>query len=528
MISEISLGEAISPYADFPQMVWVTNDGDTHFNTMARTFFGDTPGDISSYLHPYDIHSFSQRMSHSRSSRSKWEFSCRLRAKDGSFRWHHLICSPLAKGWLFTAQDIDELKMVEEAQKFLVDSTIILSSPLQLQARLNSVAQLVVKHFGGWCTVHLKDGAIINQVGIAHFDPDKKQQAMELARRFPLVVKQEKLKVRSLSKEDATLITLAGEEEISELAETSEHHNLLSSLGLRSFISVPLKNARDVFGAITIVSTDILFSERDLQVTSDLAKMIALYLDNSRLFTEYENQQQRLEKALEGRDIFLSICSHELKTPVTSLKLLTQLTMRQMDKDQFVIDKVNFQKTMKKFYTQVDRLAHLIEEMLDISRIESGKFLLRRESFNVSELMFNIAEACGLHFQELQIPFHSSFEEDVNIVGDQVRIEQVVLNILNNAIKYGNMKDVHLRLYKSEEAAVIEVKDQGLGISHENIERIFKRFERVHADGNITGLGLGLYISRNIIEAHQGRIKVESELGAGSTFSVYLPLKSET
>lgn len=236
------------------------------------------------------------------------------------------------------------------------------------------------------------------------------------------------------------------------------------------------------------------------------------------------NQQVHLEKALEQRDIFLSVCSHELKTPVTSLKLLTQLTVRQIEKDQFVVEKTNIHKVMKKFAGQVDRLSALIEDMLDVSRIESGRLYFKKEKFNLSQLLFLVYESCSVHFQELNIPLTSHLEPNLRVIGDQVRIEQVVVNLLNNAIKYGKMKEVTLRLLQEKGFAIIEVEDQGIGILPEHFETIFRRFERVHADGNVTGLGLGLYISRTIVEDHQGQIRVRSVPGQGSVFSIYLPL----
>src|SRR5690606_25648662 len=147
----------------------------------------------------------------------------------------------------------------------------------------------------------------------------------------------------------------------------------------------PLQNDRETFGAITFVATEGSYDEKDLQLAIELARRFSLYLDNSKLFTEQvmarkevEKLVRKLQKAVDSRDIFLGICSHELKTPVTSLMLLAQITLRQLGRDQFLLDKNSVSALVGKFNKQIDRLAQLIEAMLDVSRIDSGKFIFRK------------------------------------------------------------------------------------------------------------------------------------------------------
>lgn len=235
------------------------------------------------------------------------------------------------------------------------------------------------------------------------------------------------------------------------------------------------------------------------------------------------NSESSLIAAVSARDEFLSIASHELKTPLTSLKLQIQSAARKIKKDQE--SKINLETLFEKNVVQVDRLIRLVDDMLDLSRVQSGKFSYHLKSTNLSELVKDIHS----RFKETFENNSSTLSLDVDdklVIGefDRERIEQVIINLLTNALKYGEKKDASLKLTSSGKMATITVSDQGMGIRPENFEIIFRRFERVVSANEVSGLGIGLFISKQIVEAHHGSIHVESELGKGSTFSVELPL----
>jgi signal transduction histidine kinase len=373
---------------------------------------------------------------------------------------------------------------------------------------------------GGWCTVYLEGTAPV-QLAVAHQDA----YARKLARKFcglggPLKPSPELPQRHS---GDACLTRIDTRDELRMLEPSRERRDLLRRLGIKSFIHCPLHSEFGPIGAVTLVSTDRTFDEVHLKLAAELSRMFSVYLENARLFEESTAQKDMLQRAVNSRDIFLSICSHELRTPVTSLKLLTQITRRQLSRGQYGITAENFELTLGKFSHQVDRLTQLIEDMLDVSRIESGNFIYRKEPLDLSELLREMADRLAIHFQELEIKFEVDIDTGVRVVGDRVRLEQVCLNLINNALKYGERSPVRLRLKRGKGTVIIRVEDSGIGIPSEMHERIFRRFERVREDLGITGLGLGLFISKNIIDHHQGSIRVDSEPGAGSTFSVYLP-----
>jgi signal transduction histidine kinase len=225
------------------------------------------------------------------------------------------------------------------------------------------------------------------------------------------------------------------------------------------------------------------------------------------------------------RDDFMSIVSHEVRTPLNGLILETQLRKLHLAKDNasaFTMDKLK--AMVERDERQIQSLIRLIEDMLDVSRIRTGKLSIRTSAFDLAELVSNLVEsyAAQIAAADSSVTLHA--REPVIGVWDEFRLEQVVANLLTNALRYGAHKPIEVRVYCEGDEARVEVRDQGIGISAENQKRIFQQFERVSASHAISGLGLGLFISDQIVAAHSGSISVESEEGQGSMFRVSLPL----
>lgn len=245
---------------------------------------------------------------------------------------------------------------------------------------------------------------------------------------------------------------------------------------------------------------------------------------------EKEKLLQKEKEHVAARDDFLSIASHELKTPLTSLKLQAQVMLRAIaKKDQSVLTPERITNLVKQIDSQTTRLTRLVDDMLDISRIRTGRLKIEKETVDLTEVILDVVERLKPQFQNVtgEIPL---LEIQQNIHGnwDRFRLEQVITNLLTNAIRYGNGKTVTVKTAVENTCAKICVIDQGIGIAKENRARIFDRFERAGMSANeVSGLGLGLYITNQIIKAHGGSIHVESEPGKGSTFIVELPLSDE-
>jgi PAS domain S-box-containing protein len=223
------------------------------------------------------------------------------------------------------------------------------------------------------------------------------------------------------------------------------------------------------------------------------------------------------------KDDFISMASHELKTPVTSIKGYAQILQNRFQKEgnEMAAD------LLKRMDTQVDKLNKLVGDFLNLSKIESQHFKLEREIFNFRDLV----EDCILSAQHTSTTHQFVIEkiEDVQFNGDKLRLEQVLNNFLNNAVKYSPEADkVVVRVEVLMNNIVVSIRDFGIGIERENLNRIFDRFYRVdNTSMKFQGLGLGLYISSEIIKAHKGSFWIESEVGKGSTFFFLLPLNPD-
>jgi signal transduction histidine kinase len=243
------------------------------------------------------------------------------------------------------------------------------------------------------------------------------------------------------------------------------------------------------------------------------------------LLNRLQATQADLEHAVRMRDDFMSIVSHEVRTPLNGLILETQLRKLHLAKGNasaFTMEKIN--AMVERDERQIQSLIRLIEDMLDVSRIRTGKLSIRPQPFDLSELVRQLLENYAAQIAAAESSISLIADDPVIGVWDEFRIEQVISNLLTNALRYGAHKPVTVKVFTDNGRACVEVTDQGIGITPENQKRIFQQFERVSANHAVAGLGLGLFISEQIVLAHGGQIEVESEVGKGSTFRVCLPL----
>lgn len=239
---------------------------------------------------------------------------------------------------------------------------------------------------------------------------------------------------------------------------------------------------------------------------------------------EKSKENEILKETLKARDEFLSMVSHELKTPITPLTLQMQTFIKLFETDAYKnVDRERLIRMLNTSDSQINRLARLIHDLVDVSKLRSHKLELTLGKTSLNKIVEKVLVDFETDIRKSETLVTLEAETEVTGVWDGFRIEQVIINLLTNSLKYGMGKPVRIRIFK-EERAVIEVVDQGIGIREEDHFRIFDRFERAVSSTNYGGLGLGLFISREIIYLHQGNIFVKAGPEVGSTFRVELPL----
>ncbi|WP_437574029.1 AAA family ATPase [Sorangium sp. So ce887] len=392
--------------------------------------------------------------------------------------------------------DITERKRAEQAERFLAEAGRRLMA-LGYSTTLESVAQLAVPELADQCLVDVRlDHDAPGHTATAGV-PDELVDAVKDALR-PLTAASP---VRP---------------EVGDVGAAPR----LRQLGIHAFLRVPLLARDRCFGVMTLLATAPWrhYGPADLWLAEELGSRAALALDNARLFAE-------AQKAIERRDEFLLVASHELKTPLTSLKMqahLIERLLRRYQRAEIAPERID--AALQVLNRQIARLAHLVNELLDVTRLSAGRLTLVRTPVDLAALTREVVERMRQQLADARCGVQLELDEPVVGRWDPSRVEQVLINLLSNAMKYGAGGPIHVVVRGQSERATLVVRDHGMGIAEADQARIFERFERAVSVRNFGGLGLGLYIVRSIVTSHGGTIRVESEPGAGATFIVELPL----
>jgi PAS domain S-box-containing protein len=241
--------------------------------------------------------------------------------------------------------------------------------------------------------------------------------------------------------------------------------------------------------------------------------------------TENKRKEQALQDALRSRDEFISIASHELKTPVTSMSMRMQMmerTFQTMGISAFTQE--DCERTVRLASRQLNRLTHLIEDMLDISTISTGQLSIEKSEFDLDSLIAEVVHRFQKSSGEAGLKVKMNLEPNIKGIWDRNRMEQVIESLLSNAIKYAPGSPIDITLKSRPDGRIhLTIQDYGPGIARDEQERIFERFERATPHTSVSGLGLGLFIVKEIIRLHGGDIWVESKTGHGAKFAIELP-----
>jgi PAS domain S-box-containing protein len=402
---------------------------------------------------------------------------------------------------------------------FLAEASATLASSLDYPTTLSSVARLLVPRIADGCAVDMLDEkGRLRRLVTSHSDPSRVAASEELALRYPPVLGAAHGVGRVVAAGEPEMLSDIPDEALRAVARDEEHYRLMRNLSLVSLMCVPLRTRGRILGAISLASSESgrRFGPEDLAFAQDLAGRASAAIENARLYRE-------AREAVRARDEFLSIASHELKTPLTTLQLQIQGLGRRVrnTRGQPALEALGPRIVTSE--RQVERLTALINSLLDISRITAGRLDLDLEPVDLAA----VVRDATTRFREDLARAGCSLEiqTDGPCVGewDRIRLEQVVTNLLSNAAKYGASRPIEVKVSADETTAVLTIKDHGIGIPPEHQARIFERFQRAVSDRHYGGLGLGLWIVRQIVEALGGSIRVESEPTVGSTFTVLLP-----
>lgn len=280
-----------------------------------------------------------------------------------------------------------------------------------------------------------------------------------------------------------------------------------------SYLSIPvISNSGAVIGGLFFGHPEAgIFTEDHEDIISSIASQAAIAIDNSKLFEEVKSLSAK-------KDEFIALASHELKTPLTSVKGYLQLLCKMQNNEMQ-------QRFLNKSLQQVERLNALVEDMLNMSKIEAGKLVFNIETFDLRELVLDVTEAFS-YTDASHLIIKDILKTPVFIDADRQRIEQVLINLIGNAIKYSpKAKEIIVKLHTDGKSVTFSVQDFGIGLTAEQQQKVFTRFYRAEGNNGISGLGLGLYLTKQIIDRHAGNLQVDSEYGSGSEFHFTLPIR---
>lgn len=443
------------------------------------------------------------------------------RRKDGTEFPVEISLSPLESedGILTTSviRDITERKQAEDAQRFLTKASTFLAASLDYETTLASVARLAVPFLADGCLVEvLRNGSASD--GSASDGLTAVAQVEAAGARLD-----------GLLGDLPQQVLVTGEPYVCSEAcvDPSCHTRLvgLHNAGFTAVMVVPLVASGQPLGVISFVASKPgrQYGPQAMGLAEELAHRCALAIDNARLYGE-------AQRAVRLRDDFFSVASHELKTPVAALLAYTQFMLRRAERQRGLTRK-QMDEVLDEIHWQSDRIGRLVSQLLDTSRVDTGKLALEPELTDVAALVRACVYTARASNPGHSITVRAASGTHANV--DPIRFGQVVTNLVDNAIKYspdGGTIEVELRR-PSTHVMRLTVTDHGIGIPLEHRAHVFDRFYQAHAGqhfAGVAGMGLGLYISRRIVEMHCGTIQLETPEGGGARVTVTLPVGTST
>jgi PAS domain S-box-containing protein len=428
-------------------------------------------------------------------------------------------------GRVFSYRDVSErirfeerLQVHAERQNMVTEiSRLITRARFNREKIIDCIVKRLAKYFNDGVIVRLFPGDRGEIETMSYFHSD--ESVMQLLR-VSAVEKGDHCKIPALAEmlQTGRTLLLTGNEEIKKKISES-YMELANRYGIHCWLNAPLRVAGHVIGTLSLFRfrNAPCFTSDEIEFIQEIADHAAIAVDNANLYAESQH-------AVELRDDFIAVASHELKTPLTSLKMQLQLLKERIRP---VVKMPTLEPILKMLASsdqQIARLARLIDDMIDTSRLTTGRLALNLEKFDMNVLVKQLAKQFEDQLARAKCDLELTTSSPAFGNWDRMRIEQILTNLLTNAIKYGAGRPIQIKVSERQGFVYVSVRDFGIGIAKDDHERIFNRFERAVSSKSFGGLGIGLFISRQIADAHGGKLWVESSLGEGAVFHLELPV----
>ncbi len=417
-------------------------------------------------------------------------------------------------GVVLVFRDVTERRREERARTLLLRAGKELNASLEYEATLARVAELAVPRIADWCAIDIRDNGSVKRLAVAHTDPSKVELVHEIQRRWPPDPNDRQGLYEILRTGKPELVEHITDDLLVSATDDPEYLAAVRALGLRSYMAVPLRAGDQTIGVITFATAESCreLDRSDLDFAMALADRAGVAVQNARLYRE-------LASANRSKDDFLAMLGHELRNPLAPIK--SALDLMNLKGDAFARERRVIERQLK-------HVLRLVDDLLDISRITRGRIELSRGAVDLSEVISAGVEMTRPLIEQRNITIEVDAPEALMVYGDQVRLVQVVANLVNNAAKYGKSGGrIWVRARRDGDRHLVSVADEGIGISAEMLPRLFHLFsqESQAIDRAQGGLGLGLAIVKRLVDLHGGEVWAKSDgPGTGAEFTVALPV----
>jgi PAS domain S-box-containing protein len=413
----------------------------------------------------------------------------------------------------------DAAEAAERRASYLAQASTLLAGSLSMEATLPAIARIAISETADMCVVYLRmpDGTI-RRTAAVHRDPEEEKALLAL-QATPIDPEGPHPAAEAIRTGQTLIDPVIPDTVIAEVTSAPEEAARLRTLIPGTHLVVPLIARGITLGALSLGRThsQAPYTAAEITLAQELAQRAALAVDNARLYEEAQT-------AIRVRDRFLSLAAHELRTPLTTTLAQVQLAHRRLARLEGVEERTH--RGLQVAEEQLVRLNKMLTMLLDLSRLEGDQLRIERSTVNLCTLAPEVVErfegTLTKHTIECVTP-----EDPLLVHGDALRLEQVLINLLQNAVKYSpEGGTITVRLGRHVERCFFAVTDQGFGIATEDLPHLFQRFYRAPSteQHKVSGMGIGLYVVQEIVALHGGTVEVTSTPGAGSTFTVWLPL----